>query len=220
MKIQSFLLAAAVCVSLAGETVAQDTAQQIVGGVAKDDIEPGDPYAAVQGEAIYVGEINLVLTQRISARDLVRVGEDVKRATALLLVRRHLAMNALMKLGGKSLADSLDRRVQSYSSEAKQRGTSIDELAKARQSTSEAMIADIRWSSAWAQYLKSKMTPDNLQRYFEAHRDEYGGGQFQDLADQSKLRRDAADALFENLVASESETKVTWFVDSLHQQDR
>ncbi|MGB7325586.1 MAG: hypothetical protein WBD31_12000 [Rubripirellula sp.] len=212
MNIQRFILAAAICVSLTGESVAQD--------VAEDDIEPSDPFAAVQGEAIYVGEINLVLTQRISARDLDRVGEDVKRATALLLVRRHLAMKALMKLGGESLADSLDRRVASYSSEAKQRGTSIDELAKARQSTSEAMIADIRWSSAWAQYLKSKMTPDNLQRYFESHRDEYGGGQFQDLADQSKLRRDAANALFETLVASESETKVTWFVDSLHQQDR
>ncbi len=184
------------------------------------EVEPGDPFAAVDGKAIYVGEINLVLTQRIAAGDLDRVGDDVKKATALLLVRRHLAMKALIKRGGNALSTSLDRRVEAYSDEAKQRGTSIAALAEARRATAEAMDAHIRWTSAWSQYLKSKMTPENLQRYFESHREQFGDGEFKQLTDQSELRREAANALFETLVTSESETKVVWFIDKLFQQER
>ncbi|TWU47204.1 hypothetical protein Poly51_50020 [Rubripirellula tenax] len=187
---------------------------------AKEDLEPGDPFAAVDGDPIYIGEINLVLTQRIAATDLTRVGEDVRRATALVLVRRHLAMKAMSKLGGETLRDSIDRRLQAYAGEAKRRGTSVAELAAARQATEDAMLADIAWTTAWTQYLKSKMTPENLRRYFESHSDRYSAATFDGLTDQADLRRDAANALFESLVASQSETKVKWFIESLYQQER
>ncbi|QDT03261.1 peptidyl-prolyl cis-trans isomerase SurA [Rubripirellula lacrimiformis] len=141
-------------------------------------LEPSDPFAAIDGQPIYVGEINLVLTQRIDVRDLERVGLQVQRATALLLVRRHLAMKALQGQGGETLAAGIRRRVQAYQSEASRMGTSMEELAAKRQSTADAMVADLAWTSAWTQYLKSRMTTANLRKFFDRNQAKYGGGRF------------------------------------------
>jgi parvulin-like peptidyl-prolyl isomerase len=45
------------------------------------------------------------------------------------------------------------------------------------------------------------------------HAIEPGTRTFDDLTDQAAIRRDAADALFNALVASQSSAKVKWFVD-------
>ncbi len=298
--------------------------------VSAEDLEPGDPFASLDGLPMYVGEINLVLGQRIGVENLDRVGIAAKQATATLLVRRHLAMNALKRRGGDALSSSISRRVESFASEAKRQGTSIGELARLRKSNEEAMVADIAWTAAWSAYLKSKMTQPNLRRYFDSHRKLYAGGRFdvsqifvkldisdaqsvaatsermrtlveeirssdsiteafadaareysvspsaddgghvgwvekdgdlpselmlvvretspgsvsdplhsplgmhivmvnksepgtgtfEDLADQAPLRRDAANALFDALVASETNAKVVWFADSLNIQSQ
>ena len=47
------------------------------------------------------------------------------------------------------------------------------------------------------------------------HRAEAGKLTFDDLTDQAQLRRDAADALFDALVAQQKSAKVTWFVRAL-----
>ena len=70
---------------------------------AGDDLEPGDPIAAIDGEPVFFGELNLVLTERLQAKDLQRVGAEVRRATAVLIVRRHLAMKSLEAKGGATL---------------------------------------------------------------------------------------------------------------------
>src|SRR6056297_2467860 len=136
---------------------------------AAEPLQPGDPIAAVDGQAIYLGELNLVLTERIAAADLDRVGDPVKQATALLLVRRRLAMNALREQGGEALQASVQRHLEDFADEARRRGTSLDQLAQARRATEQAMRTDLAWKSAWSQYLKSRMTEANLRRYFDSH---------------------------------------------------
>ncbi|MFK8114132.1 MAG: peptidylprolyl isomerase [Rubripirellula sp.] len=146
---------------------------------AADDLEPTDPIAAVDGEAIYLGEMNLVLTERLKVRDLGRVEVPVQQATATLLVRRHLAMKSLREDGGESLQNVIDRQLGLYVAEAKRRGSSLEEQAKARKSDSVSLKADLAWRTAWAQYLKSRMTSKNLRLFFDGRRDRYGGSRWQ-----------------------------------------
>lgn len=42
---------------------------------AGGDLEPGDPIASIDGKPVFFGELNLVLTERLKARDLQRVGD-------------------------------------------------------------------------------------------------------------------------------------------------
>ena len=293
--------------------------------LADDKLEPGDPIAAIDGEPIYLGELNLILTERFKTRDMDALGIDIQRATATLLVQRHLAMKTLRSQGGDVLQGMIRRQVESFAAEAKRRGSSIEEQAKARLADEKSLSADLAWRVAWGQYLKSKLTDENLRRFYESRKQLYGGNRydvsqilvkvdsrdslsvqaaeanlvelaaelrnsdpvetafadaarqhsesptavqggrvgvvetdsdlpssvmkvvretpggeiggpirsplglhliyvhrmepgnrsFDELTDQAQLRRDAADALFEGLVAAQADAKVVWFVDAL-----
>ena len=78
------------------------------------DLKPDDPFAAIDGKPIYVGEINWTLTQRIDVKDLDRIDRRVVAATAQVLVRRHLAMKALRGQGGEAIAANIKRRVDAF----------------------------------------------------------------------------------------------------------
>ena len=140
-----------------------------------DDLEPGDPIAAIDGDPIYLGELNLVLTERLNVRDLDRVGVEVQQATAALLVRRHLAMKSLEMQGGAALSSMLDRQVEAYAADLRRRGSSLEQQARARKANEKSLIADMRWRNAWAQYLKSRLSDANLRRFFEQRRNHYAG---------------------------------------------
>ena len=158
---------------------------------AKDDYEPGDPFAAIDGDPIYLGELNLILTERFKTRDLDSLGMDLQRATASLLVQRHLAMKTLRKQGGAALEAIVNREVDSFAAEAKRRGSDLEKQAKARLADAQSLTADIAWRAAWGQYLKSKLTEANLKRFYDCHRDFYGGTRYE--ISQIFLRMDEQD---------------------------
>ena len=142
---------------------------------ADDKLGPGDPIAAIDGEPIYLGELNLILTERLKVRDLDRLGIEVQQATAALLVRRHLAMKSLEQQGGDALKSMIRRQVETYAAESRRRGSSLEQQARARMADEKSLTADIAWRTAWAQYLKSRLNDRNLRRYFEQQRDRYAG---------------------------------------------
>lgn len=178
-----------------------------------DDLQPDDPFAAVDGKPIYVGEINWVLAQRVDVKDLDRVATEVRAATAQVLVRRHLAMNALRDQGGEAIEASIRRQVDSFQADAKRRGTDLAEIAAVRQSNVESVVADIAWQTAWSQYLKSKMTDANLRRYFDLHRDRYAGHRYD--VSQIFVPLDAAD----DESAAATMTRMNELVDELRSSD-
>lgn len=147
--------------------------------VADDKLGPSDPIAAVDGEPIFLGELNLILTQRLKARDLDNVPIDVQRATATLLVRRHLAMKSLEQQGGEALKEIIRRQFESYAAEARRRGSSLAQQAQARMADENSLAADIAWQTAWSQYLKSRLNETNLRRYFQQQRGRYAGNRWE-----------------------------------------
>ncbi|MEM8666410.1 MAG: peptidylprolyl isomerase [Planctomycetota bacterium] len=143
--------------------------------VADEKYQPSDPIAAIDGDPIYLGELNLILTERFKVRDLRTVEMEVQQVTAALLVRRHLAMKSLRAQGGAALESMTQRTIETFASEATRRGSSMEQQAKARGATEDSLRADLAWRTAWAQYLKSKLTDANLRRFFDQRRLQYAG---------------------------------------------
>ena len=146
---------------------------------AEETFRPDDPIAAIDGQPIFLGELNLILSERLNARDLDKIGIEIQQATAALLVRRHLAMKSLRQQGGESLQAMIRRQVESFESEARRRGSDLAKQAKARKSDEKSLIADIAWRTAWSQYLKSRLNDENLRRYFDRERDRYAGNRWE-----------------------------------------
>ena len=186
--------------------------------LADEDYEASDPIAAVDGQPIYFGELNLVLAERVGADKLKQVGIDVQRATALLLIRRRLAMRSLQESGGEALQSVIEQKLNARNTELRRRGSSLIKYAEARMADEKSLAADLTWKVAWGQYVKSKLTNENLRRYFDKHSDRYGGN-FQDLTDQAKLRREATNALFDTLVRRQKDSTIQWFVPTLSPPD-
>ena len=159
---------------------------------ADDKYGPDDPIAAIDGEPVFLGELNLILTERLSARDLDRIGIEVQQATAALLVRRHLAMRSLRQQGGDALESMIRRQVESLASEARRRGSDLAKQAKARMADEKSLLADIAWRTAWSQYLKSRLNEANLRRYFDQQRDRYAGNRWE--VSQIFVKMDTRDA--------------------------
>lgn len=145
---------------------------------AQDTHGPDDPLASVNGSPIYLGELNLVLVDRLGISDLSKARQNVQQATAASLVRQHLAMISLRKLGGDSLSGMIDREIGAFTRETKRRGGSLEKHAKQRQSSVKALQNRLAFQIAWRQYLKSQLTDANLERFFESHRQKYAGGRW------------------------------------------
>jgi parvulin-like peptidyl-prolyl isomerase len=165
---------------------------EAVEGCADELLGPGDPIAAIDGEPVYLGELNLILTQRLKARDLEKLPIEVQQATAALLVRRHLAMKSLEQQGSDLLEAMIRRQVDLQAAEARRRGSNLEERARASMADEKSLIADIAWRTAWKQYLKSRLTDTNLRRYFAQHRDRYAGSRWE--VSQIFVEADTSDA--------------------------
>jgi hypothetical protein len=182
-----------------------------------DDDQPKieDPFAAVDGKPVTIGRLNLVLAQKFGRKSTGNLPGSVRQAAALVLVRQQMAFEQLIEIGSESIAIKLDDAVESARQTAKQRGISLAQQAAAVNADERAMIDQIRWQTAWGMYLRSRLTDENLEQFFDKHPEKYGVEQFDELTDQSTLRRAASAALFDVLVRRAKNAKVVWFVDEL-----
>lgn len=143
---------------------------------AEEKFGPDDPFASINGEPVFLGELNLILVERLKIKDLDRVPMNVQQATALILVRQHLALRSLKKQGGASLDAMLGRQISAFADDAKRRGTSLEDYARKRQSNERSLRADLTWRFAWAQYLKSRLNDKVLKSFYDRNREKYGAG--------------------------------------------
>ncbi|MEO1530206.1 MAG: peptidylprolyl isomerase [Planctomycetota bacterium] len=143
-----------------------------------EDLRPTDPYASINGYPVFVGELNLLLMQKLGARDPMQVNENVRRASASLIVRQHLAMQSLREQGGESLAQLLDRNWSSFSAELKRQGFTVTQYTKRFQSDATSMRAAQDWQTAWKAYLRSRLTDENLKRFYQTSPERYAGARW------------------------------------------
>ena len=154
-----------------------------------------DPIASIDGSPIFLGELNLILHDRLKIRDVSKAPVQVQQAIAATLVRQHLAMKSLKAQGGKSLEQLIKRHIGSLEQELKRRRSDLREHAKLRSSDEASLRASMAWEVAWRGYLKSRMTDKNLATYFSRNQAKYAGGRWDvsqiflkvDLSDQASV---------------------------------
>lgn len=152
-----------------------------LGSVAssQEKFGPADPIASINGAPIFLGELNLVLVERLRIKDLSKAPMNVQQATAALLVRQHLAMKTLRDQGGDTLEEMVDRQIADFANDSKRRGSSLEKHAKQRSSDERSLKASLTWQVAWSQYLKSRLTEKNLRTFFDRNRLKYAGGRWE-----------------------------------------
>ncbi len=148
--------------------VAAQTSQPVAG-------DPAEVICTVDGQPIYRGELNLLLAEQLAGESLDTASSAIKQAIALTLVRRHLAMRSLTEIGGETLAAQLRQGTQQAAQQAERRGDSLDSVAQRAGSDLRSLGRDLVWKLGWAQYLRSRLTEENLQRFFNANRAKYDG---------------------------------------------
>ncbi|TWU20227.1 Foldase protein PrsA precursor [Novipirellula galeiformis] len=141
--------------------------------------KPEDPFAAIDGQPIFLGELNLVLIERFGVNQFNRIDVRVQQATASLLVRRHLALRSLHDQGGDALTLLVDRQMESLQRELKRRGSDLHQYAKERYSTEKSVRDDLDFKVSWGHFVKSRLTEANLRRFFENRKSHYGGGRWE-----------------------------------------
>lgn len=160
---------------------------------AQKQLRPDDPIASVDGKPIYLGEVNLVLVDRLNVRPVSKATPQVQQAIAATLVRQHLAMKSLRSRGGTSLQQIIDRHIDDFQMELNRRGSSLQQHAKQRSSDEVSLRESLAWQVAWRGYLKSRLTDKNLKTYYTRHQQKYAGGRWD--VSQLFLKVDSADRI-------------------------
>ncbi|KAA1258559.1 hypothetical protein LF1_10790 [Rubripirellula obstinata] len=182
--------------------------------IAEEKFGPDDPVAAVDGKPVFLGELNLILRPMARGRSIDELPIDVQRAAAVVLVRRHLALRALRQKGGSVVETAVDRYVTEKTKELERIGSSAGEIASKQSANQESLLRSWAWEAAWNLYVKTRLTEKNLRRFYDQNVSA-GDPTFDELTDQAKLRRDATNALFDALVATQADVKVQWFIPAL-----
>lgn len=146
--------------------------------VNAEELAPDEIIASVDGNPVYVGELNLILAERFPNQPIDSIDLELKRATSHVLAQRRLALRALRRAGGAALSQMVQNEIDAFLSEVKRRGSSLKQQASARSSDSASLLVDISWRVAWGAYLKSKLTESNLRRFFTANANAYDGTQY------------------------------------------
>jgi hypothetical protein len=139
----------------------------------EEQLEPGDPIASVDSEPVFLGELNLLLKSQLQVKDLDRVSLQVKRASCLMIIRQHLALKSLRELGGQTLEALLTREWEAFNAELERQGLTVQSYCERFESNPEAVRFSRDWSVAWQRYLKSKLTEENLRRFYDRFSDRY-----------------------------------------------
>ncbi len=141
--------------------------------------EADEIIASVDGDPVRVGELNLILAERFQGQALDSLSNDLKRATAHVLVQRRLALRELRKRGGASLAKMVQNQLDVFEAEVLRRGSTVREQAAARGADTASFLVDLAWRVAWGAYLKSKLTDENLRAFFASNPSAYNGTKYQ-----------------------------------------
>ncbi|SRR6056297_86782 len=140
--------------------------------------DPTEILCTVDGQPLYRGELNLLLAEQLAGKPLESASAQLRQAIALTLVRRYLALRTLDELGGDALAAQVKQETLKAAKQAERRGDSLQQLAEQAGSDLRSLGRDLKWKFSWSQYLRSRMTDENLERFFLANRAKYDGSRF------------------------------------------
>lgn len=132
--------------------------------------------AKVGTETISVGEVELEMRTALGDRKLADDEREVLQAQTLgLLVNRQLVIQYLQKLKLGATEQEIDKQLEQIVAQLKRRKQTLDDHVQKLGITKTELRRDLTWKTGWSKYLESKLTDENLTRYFKEHHRDFDG---------------------------------------------
>jgi parvulin-like peptidyl-prolyl isomerase len=161
--------------------------------------EPPPIAATIDGDPVYVGEIEAVLFNLYKARKVTPQNVNQMKAELLQqIISRRLAERALRKDETYVKNSDVDKELDKVKTQASSMRLTLDELVAKRKIAVETLRHEAAWNIAWEKYLELKLG-EALEGYFNEHRKELDGTQVR--ASHILLRTDRFNEPVTSLVA-------------------
>jgi len=134
--------------------------------------------AKVGSETISIAEVRHEMQNALRDRKLADDEREVLEAQTLgLLVNRQLVMQYLQKMKLGATEADIDQQLERMATQLKRRGLTVESQLKELGLTKAELRRVLAWETGWPKYLQAKMTPENIQKYFDQHRRDFDGTQ-------------------------------------------
>lgn len=132
--------------------------------------------AKVGSDTISVGEVELEMRTALGDRKLVDDEREVLQAQTLgLLINRQLVIQYLetFKLGATQA--EIDLQAAQIEAQLKRRKETLEDYVQKLGITKGELRRDLKWKAGWSKYLETKLTDENVAKYFKEHRRDFDG---------------------------------------------
>jgi parvulin-like peptidyl-prolyl isomerase len=132
--------------------------------------------ARVNGEPIYQHELDRELAPAAKLLDpQAALPAEVRQRALDQLIDRRLVLKYLTEQKLIASDQDVDLEIGRLKRRLEAQEKKLTEHLKAGGITEEELRRDIRWRLSWQRYLAGRLTDENLEKYFSAHRREFDG---------------------------------------------
>ena len=132
---------------------------------------PEKPAAVVNGDPISVGEVKAVLEARPSPVPLPAAQQRELRQAALdMLIDDLLMRQFLRKHGGQVQAAEIQKEIDDLQAILKKDGKNVEQILRDGKQTVEQFRADIAARVQWRNYLRSRLSDQEIKTYYDANK--------------------------------------------------
>lgn len=132
--------------------------------------------ATVGSDTISIGEVELEMRTALGDRKLADDEREVLQAQTLgLLVNRQLVIQYLQKLKLGATEQEIDKQIEQIVAQLKRRKQTLDDHRQKLGISQAELRRDLKWKTGWSKYLESKLTDENLAKYFKEHHRDFDG---------------------------------------------
>jgi len=144
---------------------------------AQDSPQADDRVAAtVDGEPIYVREIQRELSRVLGERKVEPAALDALRSKTLeQLVDRWLVLKYLAQNSFGASDQDIDLAISRIGKQLAQQELTVADYVKRAEMSIAEFRRTLAWQIGWRRYLEKFVTDQNLERYFDKHRRDFDG---------------------------------------------
>jgi len=137
---------------------------------------PGIVAANVGGKPIDVSEVNRLVRLTLRARPASKAAIPGLEAQALEQVINRRLVNMYLDSKKVSVTDAeIDKALAEREKTFKKQGDDLADIRGQSGMTQAAYREEVEWELRWAKYLRGLLTDEVMDKYFQAHRQEYDG---------------------------------------------
>jgi parvulin-like peptidyl-prolyl isomerase len=137
---------------------------------------PGIVAANVAGKPIDVAEVNRLVRLTLRTRPASKAALPGLEAQALEQVINRRLVNLYLDSKGVSVTDAeIDKTIADREKLFKKQDSDLADIRGQSGLTQATYRDEIKWELRWAKYLRAVLTDERMEKYFEAHRQEYDG---------------------------------------------